>query len=206
MEISPERLQAPACDRLPHRRHQSLEEGDVVPAQQHLAENLVGPLNGGWGVANGSLGHERTMMWLGFADRLANMIGDVRPRTELQRDQYASMIIDYHALRAMGSVALGRAARGEMDTASVSVLKLFGSEAEMRATDSALTAAGAFVVAGATTSTGAGAGSATTGSGGSTALVATPPPPPPPPPPPDPVAATGQTGVVFGYGGDTQTS
>ena len=33
------------------------------------AENLVGPLNGGWGVANGSLGHERTMMWLGFADR-----------------------------------------------------------------------------------------------------------------------------------------
>ena len=36
------------------------------------AENLVGPLNGGWGVANGSLGHERTMMWLGFADRIAN--------------------------------------------------------------------------------------------------------------------------------------
>ena len=30
------------------------------------AENLVGPLNGGWGVANGSLGHERTMMWRGL--------------------------------------------------------------------------------------------------------------------------------------------
>jgi alkylation response protein AidB-like acyl-CoA dehydrogenase len=26
------------------------------------AENLVGPLNGGWKVANGSLGHERTLM------------------------------------------------------------------------------------------------------------------------------------------------
>ena len=37
------------------------------------AENLVGPLNGGWGVANGSLGHERTMMWLGFADRIDNI-------------------------------------------------------------------------------------------------------------------------------------
>ena len=34
------------------------------------AENLVGPLNGGWRVANGSLGHERTMLWMSFADRL----------------------------------------------------------------------------------------------------------------------------------------
>ena len=43
------------------------------------AENLVGPLNGGWGVANGSLGHERTMMWLGFADRIDNMIARLPP-------------------------------------------------------------------------------------------------------------------------------
>ena len=107
------------------------------------AENLVGPLNGGWGVANGSLGHERTMMWLGFADRIDNMIADFRPRTELQRDQYATTIMDYLALRAMGSAALARAARGEMDTASVSVLKLFGSEAERQAFENALTAAGA---------------------------------------------------------------
>jgi alkylation response protein AidB-like acyl-CoA dehydrogenase len=106
-------------------------------------ENLVGPLNEGWRVANGSLGHERTMMWLGFADRIDNMIADFRPRTELQRDQYASTIMDYQALRAMGSAALARAARGEMDTASVSVLKLFGSEAELRAMENALTAAGA---------------------------------------------------------------
>ncbi len=106
------------------------------------AENLVGPLNGGWGVANGSLGHERTMMWLGFADRIDNMIADFRPRTELERDQYATTIMDYQALRAMGSAALARAARGEMDTASVSVLKLFGSEAERQAFENALTAAG----------------------------------------------------------------
>ncbi|OBF52829.1 acyl-CoA dehydrogenase family protein, partial [Mycolicibacterium monacense] len=106
------------------------------------AENLVGPLNQGWKVANGSLGHERTMMWLGFADRIDNVIADFRPTTEIERDQYASMIMDYQALRAMGSAALARAARGEMDTASVSVLKLFGSEAEMRAADAALTASG----------------------------------------------------------------
>ncbi|OBK73966.1 acyl-CoA dehydrogenase family protein [Mycobacterium sp. 1274761.0] len=99
------------------------------------AENLVGELNQGWRVANASLGHERTMMWLLFADRLDNLIADCRPRTSVQRDQYASMIMDYHALRAMGSAALARAARGEADTSSVSVLKLLGSEAERRAAD-----------------------------------------------------------------------
>ena len=107
------------------------------------AENLVGPLNGGWGVANGSLGHERTMMWLGFADRIANMIGDFRPTTPLEKDQYASTIMDYQALRLMGSAGLAKAARGETDVASVSVVKLFGSEAELRASENALAAAGA---------------------------------------------------------------
>ncbi|KDF01289.1 acyl-CoA dehydrogenase [Mycolicibacterium aromaticivorans JS19b1 = JCM 16368] len=106
------------------------------------AENLVGPLNGGWGVANGSLGHERTMMWLGFADRIANMIGDFEPKTPLEKDQYASMIMDYQALRLMGSEGLAKAARGETDVASVSVVKLFGSEAELRASEYALAASG----------------------------------------------------------------
>ena len=106
------------------------------------AENLVGPLGGGWGVANGSLGHERTMMWLGFADRIANMIGDFAPKTPLEKDQYASMIMDYQALRLMGSSGLAKAARGETDVASVSVVKLFGSEAELRASEYALSASG----------------------------------------------------------------
>ena len=97
------------------------------------AENLVGPLNGGWGVANGSLGHERTMMWLGFADRIANSIADFRPRDALERDQLASTIMDYQALRLLGSVGLAKAARGEVDVASVSMPKLFGAEAEQRA-------------------------------------------------------------------------
>jgi alkylation response protein AidB-like acyl-CoA dehydrogenase len=106
------------------------------------AENLVGPLNQGWRVANGSLGHERTMMWLGFADRIDNMITDFQPATPLERDQYATMVMDYQALRLMGSISLARAARGEVDVASVSVLKLFGSEAEMSAANNILAAAG----------------------------------------------------------------
>ena len=105
-------------------------------------ENLVGELNKGWRVINGSLGHERTMMWLLFADRLDNLIADYRPRTPVEYDQYASMIMDYHALRAMGSAALARAARGDTDTSSVSVLKLLGSEAERRAADVLLNTAG----------------------------------------------------------------
>jgi alkylation response protein AidB-like acyl-CoA dehydrogenase len=106
------------------------------------AENLVGPLNGGWGVANGSLGHERTMMWLGFADRINNCIADFRPSTPLERDQLASTVMDYQALRLMGSVGLAKAARGEVDVASVSIPKLFGAEAEMRAFEHALAAMG----------------------------------------------------------------
>jgi alkylation response protein AidB-like acyl-CoA dehydrogenase len=82
------------------------------------------------------------MMWLGFADRLSNFIADFHPATELQRDQYASTAMDYQALRLLGSAALARASRGEQDTASVSLLKLLGSEAELRAADNVLTAAG----------------------------------------------------------------
>ena len=106
------------------------------------AENLVGELNQGWRVANGSLGHERTMMWLGFADRLDNMIADFHPATALDRDHYATAIMDKHALRLLGSVALARAARGEDDVAQLSILKLLGSEAERCAYEHALAAAG----------------------------------------------------------------
>jgi alkylation response protein AidB-like acyl-CoA dehydrogenase len=106
------------------------------------AENLVGPLNQGWRVANGSLGHERTMMWLGFADRMDNLIADFHPATALERDHYARLVMDRQALRLLGSVALAHAARGEEDVPALSVLKLLGSEAELRASEHALTSAG----------------------------------------------------------------
>jgi alkylation response protein AidB-like acyl-CoA dehydrogenase len=106
------------------------------------AENLVGPMNEGWRVATGSLGHERTLLWLSFAERLEHLLRDIRPVTALDRDWYATLVMDAHALRLLGSAALARAARGEEDVAALSVLKLFGSEAIQQATERALESMG----------------------------------------------------------------
>lgn len=106
------------------------------------AENLVGPLDGGWQVANGSLGHERTLMWMNVANRLRDLLDDFHPLDALDRDHYATLAMDHQALRLLGSAALARAARGDRDAAAVSVLKLLGSEAEQNAARHALDAAG----------------------------------------------------------------
>jgi alkylation response protein AidB-like acyl-CoA dehydrogenase len=106
------------------------------------AANLVGPLNGGWQVANGALGHERTLLWLSFAERLEDLIRDFRPAGPLDHDRYATLLMDAQALRLLGSAALARAARGDQDVAGLSVLKLFGSEAVQDATGWALESAG----------------------------------------------------------------
>ncbi|RAV08067.1 acyl-CoA dehydrogenase [Mycolicibacterium sp. GF69] len=105
-------------------------------------ENLVGPLNEGWRVANGSLGHERNMLWLSYADRLQELVEDFHPTSALDRDRYAGLIMDNQALRLLGSVALARAARGDEDVPALSVLKLLGSEASQTAAEYALAAAG----------------------------------------------------------------
>ena len=106
------------------------------------AENLVGQLNQGWRVATGSLGHERTMLWMGYADQLQQLTIDFRPSGALERDQYATLVMDSEALRLLGSAALARAARGEEDVPGQSVLKLLGSEAVQSATEHALHADG----------------------------------------------------------------
>ena len=106
------------------------------------AENLVGQLNEGWRVASGSLGHERNMLWLSYADRLQELVEDFRPQTVLDHDRYATLVMDNQALRLLGSMALARAAHGDEDVAGLSVLKLFGAEASQTASDYALSAAG----------------------------------------------------------------
>jgi alkylation response protein AidB-like acyl-CoA dehydrogenase len=106
------------------------------------AANLLGPLNGGWTVANGSLGHERTLLWLSFADRLQELTEDFHPESVFDKDSYATLAMDLQALRLLGSQALSRAARGEQDTQSLSILKVLGSEAVQSAAEQALYAQG----------------------------------------------------------------
>jgi alkylation response protein AidB-like acyl-CoA dehydrogenase len=84
-------------------------------------ENLIGELNGGWRVAHGSLGHERNMLWLSYAERLDDLIRDAPSSGEW----FATLLMDVQALRLLGYRQLG----GQRDPAEVSVLKLLGSEA-----------------------------------------------------------------------------
>jgi alkylation response protein AidB-like acyl-CoA dehydrogenase len=103
------------------------------------AENLVGELHGGWGVANGSLGHERSMLWLDYSQRLDEFIDDYSlavPDTDHDRDArfrdaFAAAAIDAQALRLLGYRAVANARRG-LQSNDASVLKLFGSESVQR--------------------------------------------------------------------------
>ncbi|OBJ51541.1 acyl-CoA dehydrogenase family protein [Mycobacterium sp. 1423905.2] len=106
------------------------------------AENLVGPLNRGWHVATGSLGHERAMLWKDYADLLHYLTVDFTPTGPVERDHYATLVMDTQAMRLLGSATLAKAARGEEDVPAQSVLKLLGSEALQRASEDALNAAG----------------------------------------------------------------
>jgi alkylation response protein AidB-like acyl-CoA dehydrogenase len=99
------------------------------------AENLVGPLNEGWKVANGSLGHERALLWLLFAERIDAIVDQGGPALverglddALALDWYGKLVIDRQALRLLGYRALGSAGRG-LEAKEQSILKLLGSEA-----------------------------------------------------------------------------
>jgi alkylation response protein AidB-like acyl-CoA dehydrogenase len=100
------------------------------------AENLIGELNGGWRVATGSLGHERSMLWLSYAERLDDLMRN-GARTLVERDLaddplvldwYGRLATDTQALRLLGYRTLAKARRG-IESTEQSILKLFGSEA-----------------------------------------------------------------------------
>jgi alkylation response protein AidB-like acyl-CoA dehydrogenase len=108
-------------------------------------ENLIGPLNGGWPITQGSLAHERAMLWIGYAyevqravraliklgDRVTpdgGRLGD-DPRF---RDAVAGFYIDGQALLTMGYRGFSKFLQGKASPEH-SLLKLFGSESLQRA-------------------------------------------------------------------------
>ena len=113
-------------------------------------ENLVGELNNGWRVANGALGHERSMLWLMYASSLDGLVRDAKRElagTEVYEDPefrnaYADLYIDAHALRLLGYRAIAKTLKG-MEPREVAILKLMGADTYQQACLKILEAVGA---------------------------------------------------------------
>jgi alkylation response protein AidB-like acyl-CoA dehydrogenase len=106
------------------------------------AEHLVGELNRGWAMAQGSLGHERGMLWItsvANVERGVQALVDLGERKGFDgerlgddarfRDAVASLYIDSQAQRFLGYRGFAKFARGETSVEHL-LLKLFTSETE----------------------------------------------------------------------------
>jgi alkylation response protein AidB-like acyl-CoA dehydrogenase len=125
-----------------HPEHPDLNEvfftDVVVPA-----ENLVGALNDGWAMANGSLAHERGMVWvsavMGLEEAMRHLLDDL-PRfaerlTPAERavaaDRVVQLQIDTTAARCLGYRGFAKLARGGT-APEQALMKAFSSEARQR--------------------------------------------------------------------------
>jgi alkylation response protein AidB-like acyl-CoA dehydrogenase len=123
-------------------RHSELNEvfltDVVVPAA-----NLVGTPNNGWAMANGSLAHERGMVWVQSVIELENaarrlvaeaprMIGAL-PEDEraTAADRVADGYIDAQAARCLGYLGFGKLLKGG-SAPEQALMKVFSSEARQR--------------------------------------------------------------------------
>jgi alkylation response protein AidB-like acyl-CoA dehydrogenase len=107
------------------------------------AENLVGALNDGWAMANGSLAHERGMVWvgavMGLEESLERLLGEAPPLLDrldpteraLAVDQIVQVAIDTQAARCLGYRGFAKLARGG-SAPEQALMKLYASEARQR--------------------------------------------------------------------------
>ncbi len=108
-------------------------------------ENLLGELHNGWVVSQGSLRHERGMLWIMNVSKMERTLKalvrvarrpDGRGGTLGDDTRIAQAIgriaTDTAAIRCLGYLGFAKAARGEMSPEHL-LLKLFTSEAEQRA-------------------------------------------------------------------------
>jgi len=105
--------------------------------------NLVGQENDGWAMANGSLAHERGMVWVGAVmgleeslDRLLGEAPELLARlTPSERalavDQIVQSAIDTQAARCLGYRGFAKLARGG-SAPEQALMKLYASEARQR--------------------------------------------------------------------------
>jgi alkylation response protein AidB-like acyl-CoA dehydrogenase len=107
------------------------------------ADHLVGELNNGWAMANGSLAHERGMVWvgavMGMEEALEQLLGEapslLAPMPPQERaaatDQLVRLAIDTTAARCLGYRGFAKLARGGT-APEQALMKLFSSEARQR--------------------------------------------------------------------------
>jgi alkylation response protein AidB-like acyl-CoA dehydrogenase len=122
--------------------HPDLNEvffSDVVVSR----DNLVGQMNNGWAMANGSLAHERGMVWLGSVMRLEYDLDTVlaeapaalarlaEPERPVVADGLVQSVIDATAARCLGYRGFAKLVRGG-SAPEQALMKAFCSEAQQR--------------------------------------------------------------------------
>jgi alkylation response protein AidB-like acyl-CoA dehydrogenase len=107
------------------------------------AHHLVGELNNGWAMANGSLAHERGMVWvsavMGLEEALERLLREAPALTErltaseraVAVDQIVQLAIDTTAARCLGYRGFAKLARGG-SAPEQALMKVYASEARQR--------------------------------------------------------------------------
>ncbi|HLU43073.1 MAG TPA: acyl-CoA dehydrogenase family protein [Microthrixaceae bacterium] len=107
------------------------------------AANLVGELNDGWRMANGSLAHERGMVWvtavMGLEQSLDELLREAPEllaamgpgERQLASDQLVQMAIDTQAARCLGYRGFAKLQRGG-SAPEQALMKLYASECRQR--------------------------------------------------------------------------
>jgi alkylation response protein AidB-like acyl-CoA dehydrogenase len=119
-------------------------ENAVVPK-----ENVVGPVNGGWGMAKALLGHERTLIGaVGLSTRALLRVKRIAKQTSVDgkplfddpvfRTKIARLEIKLESLRVQNYRALAGAQLGHAPGPESSVLKIRGSEIQQQCLELAM--------------------------------------------------------------------
>ncbi len=121
-----------------HPEHPDLNEvffDDVVVPEG----NLVGDLNNGWAMANGSLAHERGMVWLSnvlsvelalsqLVEQAPALLEDMAPNEKaIAADKVVRAVVDSTAARALGFRGFAKFVRGG-DAPEQALMKMFSTE------------------------------------------------------------------------------
>ncbi len=110
------------------------------------ADNLLGPLHGGWNVALASLHHERQMIWIMNWVEIKRGLESIRGAGAAAQGpdlctELGSLLADAEALRATGYRALGNELAGR-PSPEADILKLLGSVTLQRVWELSAVAAG----------------------------------------------------------------